>query len=63
VIKQKARLMERGFVQQGVDFNDAFTPVTRMNQCASSSRWQLWQLNKDGVSTTWMSSPPSATVT
>lgn len=30
MIKQKARLVERGFVQQGVDFNDAFAPVARM---------------------------------
>uniref|UniRef100_I1NRZ3 Reverse transcriptase Ty1/copia-type domain-containing protein n=1 Tax=Oryza glaberrima TaxID=4538 RepID=I1NRZ3_ORYGL len=31
VIKHKARLVARGFVQQeGVDFDDAFTPVARM---------------------------------
>ena len=31
VIKHKARLVARGFVQQeGVDFDDAFAPVTRM---------------------------------
>jgi hypothetical protein len=32
VIKHKARLVARGFVQQeGVDFDDAFAPVARMD--------------------------------
>jgi hypothetical protein len=31
IIKHKARLMARGFLQQeGIDFDDAFTPVARM---------------------------------
>ena len=31
IIKHKARLVARGFVQQeGVDFDDAFTPVAQM---------------------------------
>jgi hypothetical protein len=31
VIKHKARLVERGFVQQeGVDYDDAFAPMVRM---------------------------------
>ena len=31
IVKHKARLVARGFVQQeGVDFNDAFAPVVRM---------------------------------
>ena len=31
VIKHKARLVARGFVQQeGVNFNDAFAPIARM---------------------------------
>jgi hypothetical protein len=31
VIKHKARLVARGFVQhEGVDFDDAFAPVVRM---------------------------------
>lgn len=31
MIKRKARLVARGFVQQeGVDFDDAFAPVARM---------------------------------
>ena len=31
IVKHKARLVARGFVQQeGVDFDDAFAPVARM---------------------------------
>jgi hypothetical protein len=31
IIKHKARLMARGFLQRkGIDFDDAFTPVARM---------------------------------
>ena len=31
VIKHKARLVARGFIQQeGIDYDDAFTPVARM---------------------------------
>jgi len=30
VIKQKERLVARGFVQQGVDFHDALAPIARM---------------------------------
>jgi hypothetical protein len=31
IVKHKSRLVARGFLQQeGVDFNDAFAPVARM---------------------------------
>ena len=31
IVKHKSRLVKRGFVQQeGIDFDDAFAPVARM---------------------------------
>jgi len=46
VIKHKARLVARGFVQQeGIDYDDSFAPVARMES--------VRVLRKDGLSTTW----------
>jgi hypothetical protein len=61
VIKHKARLVARRFVQQeGVDFDDAFAPVARME----SVRLLLaLAARRDGVCTTWTSSSPSSMVT
>jgi hypothetical protein len=51
IVKHKARLVTRGFVQQeGIDFDEVFAPVARWSLCACSSRWQL---RKGGKSTTW----------
>ena len=51
VNKQKARLMARGFVQQeGIDYDDAFAPVARME----SVRVLLaLAAQEGGKSTTW----------
>jgi hypothetical protein len=60
VIKHKARLVARGFVQQeGVDFDNAFCPSCRWSLFVSSR----WQPRRDGMCTTWTSTPPSSTVT
>jgi vacuolar-type H+-ATPase catalytic subunit A/Vma1 len=51
VIKHKARLVARGFVQQeGIDYYDAFAPVARM-ESVSSLRWRI---KRGGKSITWM---------
>ena len=54
VVKHKARLVARGFVQEeGVDFDDAFAPVARME----SVRLLLaLAARRAGVSITWTSS-------
>jgi hypothetical protein len=55
VIKHKACLVARGFVQQeGIDFNNAFT-----HPCVSSPS----QPRRVGASTTWTSSLPSSMAT
>jgi Reverse transcriptase (RNA-dependent DNA polymerase). len=52
VVKHKARLVARGFVQQpGIDFDKVFAPVARME----SIRLLLaLAAQKDGASITWM---------
>ena len=58
VIKHKARLVARGFVQQeGIDFDDA---LWREWSLSVSSRWRL---KRGGKSTTWTSSPPFSAAT
>jgi hypothetical protein len=51
IIKHKARLVAQGFLQRkGIDFDDAFAPVARIEPCNSSLRWLPRRV---GVSTTW----------
>jgi hypothetical protein len=52
VVKHKARLVARGFVQQpGIDFDEVFAPVA----CMESIRLLLaLATQKDGASITWM---------
>jgi hypothetical protein len=51
VIKHKARLVARGFVQQeGIDYDDAFTPVVRMESIrvlalAAQEGWQVHHMD------------------
>ena len=50
VIKHKARLVARGFVQQeGIDYDDAFTPVVRMESVlltlAAQEGWQVHHMD------------------
>jgi hypothetical protein len=52
VIKHMARLVARGFVQQeGIDYDDAFTPVARMVlvrvlfALAAQEGWQVHHMN------------------
>ena len=61
IVKHKARLVARGFVQQeGVDFDDAFAPVARME----SVRLLLaLAAQRAGASITWTSSRHSSTAT
>ena len=54
IVKHKARLVARGFVQQeGVDFDDAFAPWHGWSLCDSSWRWLP---KKASAFTTWTSS-------
>ena len=61
IVKHKARLVARGFVQkEGVDFDDAFAPVARME----SVRLLLALAAQEGcVFITWTSSRRSLTAT
>ena len=52
VIKHKARLVARGFVQQeGIDYDDAFAPVARMESVrvvltlAAQEGWQVHHMD------------------
>ena len=52
VIKHKTRLVAHGFVQQeGIDYNDAFTPVARMESVrvllalAAQEGWQVHHMD------------------
>ena len=52
VIKHKARLVARGFVQQkGIDYDDAFTPKARMESVhvlltlAAQEGWQVHHMD------------------
>ena len=51
VIKHKARLVARGFVQQeGIDYDDAFAPVARMESVrvlalAAQEGWQVYHMD------------------
>ena len=52
VIKHKARLVARGFVQQeGIDYDDAFAPVVRMESVrvllvlAAQEGWQVHHMD------------------
>ena len=50
VIKHKARLVVRGFVQQeGIDYDDSFAPVARMESVRVLAR----AAQEGGLSTTW----------
>jgi hypothetical protein len=61
IIKHKACLVARGFLQRdGIDFDNAFTPMAWMESCDSSLHWLPRRV---GVSTTWTSSWRSLTVT
>jgi hypothetical protein len=50
IVKHKARLVARGFVQQeGIDFDDVFAPVARME----SVRLLALAAQEGDKSTTW----------
>ena len=72
VIKHKARLLARGFVQQeGIDYDDAFAPVARMESVrvlalAAQEGWQVHHmdvksafLNGDLKEKVYVRQPPS----
>jgi hypothetical protein len=41
IVKHKARLIARGFIQRkGIDFEEAFTPVARMESVRLLLAWQ-----------------------
>jgi hypothetical protein len=75
VIKHKARLVARGFVQQeGIDYDDAFAPVARMESVcvlalAAQEGWQVHHmdvksafLNGDLKEEAYVRQPPSYAV-
>jgi hypothetical protein len=50
VIKHKAHLVARGFVQQGINFDDAFAPVARMESMrllalAAQEGWRVHHMD------------------
>jgi hypothetical protein len=52
IVKHKARLVARGFVQQeGIDFNEVFAPVARMESVhlllvlAAQEGWQVHHMD------------------
>jgi hypothetical protein len=60
IVKHKARLVARGFLQQeGIDFDDAFALWHGWNPCDSSR----WQPKRAGMFITWMSSRRFLTAT
>ena len=76
VIKHKARLVARGFVQQeGIDYDDTFAPVARMESVrvltlAAQEGWQVHHmdvksafLNGDLKEEVYVRQPPSYAVT
>lgn len=61
VVKYKARLVARGFLQQvGIDYKEVFAPVARLETVrlatciASYKRWKLHQLD---VKSTFLNGP------
>ena len=76
VIKHKARLVARGFVQQeGIDYDDAFAPVARMESVrvlalAAQEGWQVYHmdvksafLNGDLKEEVYVHQPPGYAIT
>jgi hypothetical protein len=61
IVKHKARLVAHGFLQQeGIDFDDAFTPWQGWNPCDSSLRYQP---SRADTFITWTSSRRFLTAT
>ena len=58
VIKHKARLVARGFVQpEGIDYDDAFTPVARMESVhvlLALTAQEGWQVHHMDVKSTFL---------
>ena len=54
VVKHKARLVAKGYVQkQGVDYEEVFAPVTRMETVRVLISLAAHGVMEDGMSTTW----------
>jgi hypothetical protein len=60
IIKHKARLVARGFVQrEGIDFDDTFAPVARMESVRllfALAAWEDWRVHHMDIKSVFLNS-------
>jgi hypothetical protein len=60
IIKHKARLVARGFVQrEGIDFDDTFAPVARMESVRllfALAAWEDWRVHHMDIKSAFLNS-------
>jgi hypothetical protein len=60
IVKHKARLVARGFVQrEGIDFDDTFAPVARMESVRllfALAAWEDWRVHHMDIKSAFLNS-------